>query len=362
MNDTIVVLVEYDSTAFDLASHRARIYLMSKTRIGLIGFGRLGSIHARNIANSKHAELYAVCDNADEALVRARSTYETRTYANIEEFLAQPIDGVVIASNTHLHLEHIRAAAKAGKHIFTEKPIGLTLEETDAVLQEVVDAGLKFQIGFQRRWDPRFLKAREAIVAGEIGEPVLFKAYGRDPNASNPANWGLDKNGGLFLNAAIHDYDAARFLMGREITKLSATGAVLVYSELAKFSDVDTCTTTLFMGSKAMAMTEWSRYASYGYDIGVEIIGTDGMIQIGHGYTSPLIVRRRDDDAPGVFEEFADAYAAELDGFAQAINNDSPTTPGVEDARIALQIALAARKSFERQEAVDIAVLNPLEK
>lgn len=336
---------------------------MSNVRLGLIGFGRLGSVHARNIANAKNAELYAVCDTADEALAKAKEMYGVQTYADMGNFLAQPFDGVVIASNTHLHIEHIRAAAKAGKHIFTEKPIGLTLEETDALLQEVVDTGVKFQIGFQRRWDPRFVKAKELIDSGELGEPVLFKAYGRDPNASNPANWGLDKNGGLFLNCAIHDYDAARFLMNREVLKLSATGAALVHRELATFNDIDTSATTLLLEDNAMAITEWSRYATYGYDIGAEVVCTKGVIQIGRERTAPLFVKHRDESAPGVFEEFANAYAAELEGFAQAIQDNTPTTPGIEDARIALHLALLARNSFEQEgKLVKVAALKPLEK
>lgn len=336
---------------------------MSKIRLGLIGIGRLGSIHAKNIAASDNAELFAVCDTYAPALEYAKETYNTQTFSDMESFLAQPLDGVVIASNTHLHLDHIRAVAKAGKHIFTEKPIGLTLEETDEVLQDVVNAGVLFQIGFQRRWDPRFIEAKEAIKAGKIGEPVLFKSYGRDPNASNSANWGLDKNGGLFLNAAIHDYDAARFLLEKEVTKLSATGAALVYSDLEKFNDIDTSTTTLFLGDKAMAMTEWSRYATYGYDIAAEIIGTEGIIQIGHEQTSPVSIRGRNDKGRTVFDEFGDAYASEIEGFVKAIQDGKPATPGIEDARIALHLALHARMSFEAgNKLLAVEALAPLVK
>ena len=220
---------------------------MSKVRLGLIGYGRLGSIHAKNINDSEHAELFAVCDTNPEALDRVNEQYDTLTFDNLDDFLNQPIDGVVIASNTHLHIEHIKSVANAGKHIFTEKPIGLTMQETDGALQSVVDAGVKFQIGFQRRWDPRYLAAKESIANGSIGKPVLFKAYGRDPNASNAAIWGLDKNGGLFLNAAIHDYDAARFLLDQEALKISATGATLVHTGLREYNDIDTCSTTLLM-------------------------------------------------------------------------------------------------------------------
>jgi len=278
----------------------------------------------------------------------------------LDDFLSQPIDGVVIASNTHLHIEHIKSVASAGKHIFTEKPIGLTVQETDDVLQFVVDAGVKFQIGFQRRWDPRYLAAKKAIVDGNIGKPVLFKAYGRDPNASNTANWGLDKNGGLFLNAAIHDYDAARFLLGQEALEISATGAALVHTGLRDYSDIDTCSTTLSMTDNTMAITEWSRYASYGYDIAAEIVGTDGIIQIGRGQDEGVTLKLRNEQAPGVIDIFRDSYAAELDAFTLAIKNDTQPTPGIEDARIALHLALIARQSFEKRKILNVTNLGRL--
>lgn len=337
--------------------------MAGKVRLGVIGFGRLGSIHARNAAALENVELYAVCDTDSSALERAATQYGAKTVSDVDAFLELPLDGVIIASNTPLHLRHVRAAARARKHIFTEKPIGLTLEQTDEVLQEVVDTGVLFQIGFQRRWDPRFLRVKEIIESGEIGDPVLFKAYGRDPDASNPLNWGLDKNGGLFLNAAIHDYDAVRFLMEREVSRLSATGAALVYRDLAQHSDVDTCTTTLFLENNAMAMTEWSRYAVYGYDIGLEVIGTNGMVQIGRLQTEKVTVHHKDKSAPSVFDEFADAYAAQIKGFVRSITDGLPTTPGVEDARMALHLALLARSSFENANKLTaVAPLVPLKK
>jgi predicted dehydrogenase len=324
---------------------RKTVDAMSKVRLGIVGFGRLGSIHAANITQSEIAELFAVCDLDTEALVRANQKYSCPTFSDIDEFLKQPLDGVIITSNTHLHIDHIRRVAKAGIHIFTEKPIGLTLDETDVALQEVVNSGINFQIGFQRRWDPRFISAKNAIVAGKIGTPVLYKAYGRDPNASNPKNWGLDKNGGLFLNAAIHDYDAARFLLGLDPTEISASGAALVYPELKKHGDIDTCSSTLYFGDSAMAITEWSRYATYGYDIYAEVVGTDGVIQIGRTKKSTVTILQKNDQAPIVLDEFRNAYRLELDGFAQSIMDNKLSTPGVEDARIALNIALSARLS-----------------
>jgi predicted dehydrogenase len=314
--------------------------------LGVIGFGKLGSVHARNIAESSRAKLVAVCDVDESACERAES-YGIPAIRDLDEFLSLSLQGVVIASITPMHTAHIQAAARAGKAIFTEKPVGLTLKDTDVVLQEVVDAGVPFQIGFQRRWDARYRQAKDVIDSGEIGQPVLFKTHGRDPNASSPANWGLDRNGGLFLNCAIHDIDAARFLMGRQVEAVSATGGALVHAGLRELGDIDTCSTSLFLGDQAMALTEWSRYASYGYDIAMEVVGTRGMVQFGSRRGQDLAVRLANSHGSTVFDVFGDAYRASLEAFIDAVARGGATEPGVEDARIALQVALAARKSFK---------------
>jgi len=314
--------------------------------LGVIGFGKLGAVHARSIADSTHAKLVAVCDVSAEACERAES-YGVPATTDLDEFLSLGIQGVVIASTTPMHTAHIQAAARAGKAIFTEKPVGLTLKDTDVVLQEVVDAGVPFQIGFQRRWDARYRQAKDVISSGEIGDPVLFKTHGRDPNASNPANWGLDRNGGLFLNCAIHDIDAARFLMGRQVDAVCATGGALVHTGLRGLGDIDTCTTSLFLGEQAMAMTEWSRYASYGYDIAMEVVGTRGLVQFGSRRDEELGVRLSNSHGTTVFDVFGDAYRASIEAFIDAVATGEATEPGVEDARVALQIALEARRSFE---------------
>lgn len=335
--------------------------ILNKARVGLIGFGRLGSVHARNIAKAPNAELVAVCDLNTECLNTAKSEYDLAVFTKVEEFLELPLDGVVIASSTAEHISNIRDVARKRIPIFTEKPIGLTMEETDAVLQEVVDADVPFQIGFQRRWDHRYMKAKEIIHSGDIGSPVLYKAYGRDPNASKPKNWGLDKNGGLFLNAAIHDYDAARFLFNKEVTALSASGGALVYSGLEEVGDIDTCATTLYIGDSALALTEWSRYATYGYDIGMEIVCTEGIVSFGRNADSSVLVQKKNVEAPVVYEVFQNAYKAEIDSFIDAIVNNTEMTPGVEDARIALHIALQARLSFQsNNQRLSVPHLEPL--
>ncbi|WP_242909892.1 Gfo/Idh/MocA family protein [Actinomadura terrae] len=329
-------------------------------RLGLIGHGRLGAVHARNVAACPDAELAAVCDTEPAALAAAAAEHDVPVTTDLDAFLALPFDGVVIASSTQAHAGHILAAARAGKAIFVEKPVCLTLRDTDQVLQEVVDAGVPFQIGFQRRWDSRYLHAKRIIDSGDIGEPVLFKAHGRDPNASNPANWGLDRNGGLFLNCAIHDFDAARFLLGREVRGVTATGAALVHKGLRDKGDIDTCSTTLHLDGDAMALTEWSRYATYGYDIAMEVVGTEGMVQFGSERDRAVLVRRPARDGASVFEIFGDAYRDSVEAFAASLVNGTPASPGVEDARTALHIALAARRSFETGRSVPVEALPPL--
>ena len=340
-----------------------RSNIQEKLKLGIVGFGRLGAVHAKNIANSEIAELYAVCDSSQEARERAEISYGAKTFACLEDFLSLPLEGVIVATTTSEHLAAITATANAGIPVFTEKPVGLTLEETDIALQQVVNAGVQFQIGFQRRWDPRYIEAKKVIESGEIGEAVLIKSYGRDPNASNPANWGLDKNGGLFLNAAIHDYDAARFFFQDEATAITASGAALVYKDLTKLQDIDTCATTLFFHDDKMAITEWSRYAAYGYDIGTEIICTEGAIRIGSIEQSRMIVKYKNSYAPTLFDVFADAFQGQIEGFIQSVKEGKTASPGIEDARIALQLALLARESFTaKSERLVVSALSPLKK
>jgi predicted dehydrogenase len=254
----------------------------------------------------------------------------------------------VIASPTHLHVEHIKAVARAGKAIFTEKPVGLTLGETDLALQAVVDAGVPFQIGFQRRWDPRYQRIKRAIAEGQIGTPVLVKAFGRDPSASSPEKWGLDKNGGIFLNCAIHDFDAIRYLLGQEITGVSATGGALVYKRLSDYKDADTASTTLYLEGGAMAVTEWSRYATYGYEIGLEVVGTEGTVRFRSVPDANGVTLH---SSPGysqtVFSTFDGAFHTSIEEFAYRVEHGIETSPGVQDARVSLQVAMAARASFQ---------------
>ncbi len=327
-------------------------YHSAMLKIGIIGFGKLGGIHANNVSKSKKAFVAAICDLDEDKLENAKSLYQCATFNNVRDFFNFGLDGVVIASSTPEHLKHIQEASKHRIAIFTEKPVGLTMEETDNVLSTISQANITFQIGFQRRWDDRFIKAKELLGSGKIGQPLMYKAYGRDPDASNPVNWGIDKNGGLFLNAAIHDYDAARFILGQEISQVSAIGAVVHHKALKDYDDYDTAITTMLTKEGIVINTEWSRYATYGYDIGLEIIGTDGIIKISQNNIENFSVIQKNDKAPAVTDVFAKSYRNQIDAFIASIIENTLPSPGIEDARIALNLAITARESANNNGAL----------
>ena len=317
-------------------------------RLGLIGYGRMGRLHATHIHEATTASLVAFCDTDSSARHSASAQYRLPAYDSIDDFLTVTMDGVIIASSTRAHAAHVQKAAEAGLAVFTEKPVGLSMAEADAALAAVVASGAPFQIGYQRRWDPDYLEMKRRIDAGDIGEPLFFKTHGRDPHASVPTNWGLRVNGGLFSNCAIHDYDAARFLLGREVSEVTASGAVLVHHGLAAVDDLDACSTTLYLGGGQLALTEWTRFASYGFDVTAEVIGTEGVVRLGSAQVAGVSVQGRNPTAATVTDRFRTAYRASMKAFVKSIEEWTEPALTVRDARAALQIALAARESYER--------------
>lgn len=332
----------------------------SKLRLGVLGYGRMGAVHAGNVAAAGDAELVAVCDRDTAALRRARARHGVATFDDTAEFMSASMDGIIIASSSASHADHVVAAAGAGLHMFVEKPVALTFDETDRVIEAVRRARVALQVGFQRRWDPRYRRIKDVIESGDIGEPVLLKAHGRDPNASRPANWGLSKNGGLFVNCAIHDYDIARYLLDREVDRVAATGAVLVHRGLSEVGDLDICTTSLFFGSEAMATLEWSRFSATGFEAAIEVIGTKGSVQLARSKGQGVVVQSGDQGRGSVIEFFGDAYLSSLAGFIEAVHTGTAPNPGIEEARIASYLAELARISFEHDGIVIPASIPPL--
>src|SRR5581483_7064120 len=327
------------------------------TRIGIVGLGRMGRLHATNIGERVHRlELVAASDPAESAGAAAREL-GIPLLPDWRELVARPdVEAVLVCSPADHHAEQIAVAAGAGKHVFCEKPLGRTLPEIERVLAAVDEAGTVLQVGFNRRADRNFAGLRERLVAGELETPWLLKITSRDPHPQ-PKEYVLD-SGGLFVDMAIHDFDLARFLLG-DVVSVSATGGALVDPELAELGDVDTAITTLTFASGALGVIDNCRRASYGYDQRVEVHGRLGMLAAENELASTVQLA----DASGFhrpplpeffLDRYGDAYARELEIFAAAVAGEAPPLADGVDGQQAVALAVAARLSLAEQRTVPL--------
>ncbi len=327
--------------------------------VGVLGLGRMGQIHAHHLASLPEARLVAVASRRPEAAQEIAALYNARSYARYNDFFAdRELRAVVIASATHEHAAHIKAAAAAGLAIFCEKPIALRLEETDEALQAVDRAGVPLQVGFMRRFDPAFVEAKRRIESGAIGRPLTFKAVSRDPQLPTAEAEESLVRGNLFIDLGVHDFDMARWLMGQEIRQVHAVGGALVYRRLAETGGVDNGLVSLVFADGSLAGVELSRNAAYGYDVRTEVLGSEGALIIGGLQRTPLSVLTRAGVTHDVFpwfpERFAEAYLAEIKHFVRCVRAGEFPSPDGRDDRAALQIALAATESLQTGEPVVI--------
>ncbi|MCZ2845220.1 MAG: inositol 2-dehydrogenase [Candidatus Bathyarchaeota archaeon] len=319
-------------------------------KIGIIGAGRIGQIHAENLRTKiRDADIISVADvDKDKAGLLAEKYGNAKWYSDFNEMLEkEDIDAVLICASTSIHKEVIIKAAKKRRHIFCEKPIALTLEETNEAIAAVEKWGVLMQVAFMRRFDPAIYAAKEEIKKGSIGEPLVFKATSRDPEGP-PLDY-IVESGGLFVDSAIHDIDLARWFMETEVERVYAEGKTLIYPNYKKYQDVDIAFTTLSFKNGKIGSIENSRKSGYGYDTRVEVVGTKGTLQVGYlRYKNYLLLNKsgvNHDVVPSWQERFEDAFINEMKHFvACIINNTSPLVTGV-DAKRALEIALAATKS-----------------
>jgi myo-inositol 2-dehydrogenase/D-chiro-inositol 1-dehydrogenase len=268
------------------------------------------------------------------------------------------IDAVVICSSTDTHAQFIEEAAAVGKHIFCEKPIDLDLSRIDRALEAVERAGVKLQIGFNRRFDPSFRRVREMVAAGEIGAPHIVHIMSRDP-APPPIEY-IKVSGGIFLDMTIHDFDMARYLIGSEVEEIYAAGGVMVDPEIGEAGDIDTALVTLRYANGAIGSIDNSRQAVYGYDQRVEVFGSEGGVVVANRTPDNAIVS----DADGVraakplyffIERYTDAFIAEMKEFIAAIQEDkTPPVTGI-DGRIPVVMGLAAWKSYRENRPVKLS-------
>lgn len=326
--------------------------------VGLIGAGRIGHVHAMNLAlRLPQARLLAVADvNEAAAHAVARQWGVPRATTDYRRLLDDPaIEAVLICSATDTHAEQIMAAAEAGKHIFCEKPIDHSLNRIDAALTVVDQAGVKFQIGFNRRFDTNYARVRAAIHNGEVGAPHLMHIISRDP-APPPIAY-IKVSGGIFLDMTIHDFDMARFLMGCDATEVYAVGGVMVDPAIGEAGDLDTALVTLKFENGALGVIDNSRRAAYGYDQRVEVLGSLGSVATQNNFPNTAVVStaagiHRDLPYNFFMERYTESYVAELAAFVDAVAHDKPVAVTGADGRAPVVMGMAARLSIEEQRPV----------
>lgn len=336
--------------------------MKGKLKIGVIGAGRIGRIHAGNIVNLiPGAQLDGIADvNLTEEMKVWAQSLGVRSVSNDPAVLFNDplIDAVVVCSSTDTHADMTIAAAKAGKHVFCEKPVDTTVPKVRAALDAVKKAGVKLQVGFNRRFDHNFARVREHTLSGNIGDVHLIRITSRDPSPP-PVSY-IAVSGGIFMDMMIHDLDMARFQAGSEVTEVYAAGAVLVDPGIGKAGDVDTAVVTLKFENGALCVIDNSRKAVYGYDQRLEVFGSMGAAAAENDTPNTVRLSHADgvvSEKPLHFflERYKSAFIAEMTAFVDAVREDKPVPVTGEDGLADLLVALAAGKSLKEKRPVTLA-------
>ena len=333
---------------------------MAMLGMAVIGCGRIGRLHARNLARHPRVRLAMVFDVAGDAAQQTAGELGVRAARSVEEVWDdRNVRAVVIATPTDTHLPLIVAAVKAAKAVFCEKPIDMSLERARACWSEIAADNPSVMIGFNRRFDPSYRALRERLKLGEIGRLELALITSRDP-APPPAGY-IQSSGGLFRDMTIHDFDMARYLAG-DIAKVHAFGANLVDAEIGRLGDIDTCAISLRARSGALIQINNSRRCPYGYDQRIEAFGAGGMLQAGNRHETSVAswsaerTAARDAVLHSFIERYAQAYEAEMDAFVGALAEGRPMSPDFTDGVEALRLAVAAGESLRTGRVVDVGV------
>jgi len=326
--------------------------------VGIVGAGRIGKVHAETLAlRIPEARILAIADVNREAAqaVAVRCGIPTVTESSAGVLANSEIEAVLICSSTNTHADLIVQAAQAGKHIFCEKPIAHNLGQIDRALAAVEQAGVKLQIGFNRRFDANFARVRQAVVSGEIGTPRLMHIISRDP-APPPLAY-IRVSGGMFMDMTIHDFDMARFLIGDEVEEIYTSGGVMVDPEIGQAGDLDTALIVLRFRNGVIGTIDNCRQAAYGYDQRVEILGSEGKIATENCYPNQAMVStgkmvRKDLPLNFFMDRYTESFTRELRSFVAAVRENRPTAVTGIDGRIPVVMALAARKSHDEHRPV----------
>ncbi|MCG8308058.1 MAG: inositol 2-dehydrogenase [Cytophagales bacterium] len=326
--------------------------------IGIAGVGRIGKIHLENILQRfPDIDVTLVADPSEEAAAYVHEKNLNFSY-NYEDIVGnKEVDAVIVCSPTNTHADFVIDAAKAGKHIFCEKPLDLSLGRVKEVLDMVHHSGVKLMLGFNRRFDPNFLKIKSMVSSGKIGDPQILKITSRDPGPP-PISY-VKVSGGLFMDMAIHDFDMARYIMNKEVAEVYAKGAVLVDKAIGDAGDIDSALTTLVFEDGTMANIDNSRKAVYGYDQRLEVFGAEGMLKADNNFPD----NHQYYGTEGIhgslplnffLERYTTSYLNEMDAFFKAIKNNAEMPVSGDDGLEAMKIALAAKISIRENRPVSL--------
>ena len=334
---------------------------MKQLNIGIIGAGRIGKVHMQSITyNVPTAKVLGITDVFKDGLQELADKYGIeKVYDDYKEMLAdKDIDAVLVCSSTDTHADISIEAAKAGKHVFCEKPVDLTPEKVQAVIDAVAEAGVKLQVGFNRRFDHNFAHVRSLINEGKVGNLELIKITSRDPEPP-PAEYAA-VSGGMFLDMTIHDFDMARFLAGSDVTEVYASATCLVDPAIGEAGDVDTAIINLKFENGALGVIDNSRRAAYGYDQRIEVFGSKGAAMAANDTPTNVTVMNAEGvttDKPLYFflERYMQSFRDEMVQFVDAILNDKETPTTGVDGLNSILVALAAKKSVKEGRPVKIS-------
>lgn len=333
---------------------------MKTIKLAIVGLGRIGKIHLKNLCrNFPEVDVIGVMDVLDESKNIADEFNVNYFVKTIYELIALPdLDGIVICSPTDTHADYVEKAAKAGKQIFCEKPLDLSLDRVQEVTAIVEEAGVSLMLGFNRRFDPEFKKIRELVVNGSIGEPQIVKITSRDPGPP-PVEY-VKVSGGIFLDMTIHDFDMARYISGKQVKEVYAKGAVMVDPEIGKAGDIDTASIILTFEDDTMAIIDNCRKAVYGYDQRLEVFGSKGMAQAENNFPNNHKLYTESgvsSDLPLHFflERYDASYNQEMKEFIDALVSGGKMPVDGNDGLMSIAIGLAAKKSVKENRPVKIS-------
>lgn len=326
-------------------------------RFGLLGAGRIGQIHGRNIAAAPDARLVAIADvdrNAASALAEGTGA-EVRDAEAI--IAAGDIDAILIGTPTDTHADLIEAGARAGKAVFCEKPVDLASSRVESCLKVVEAAGTPLMIGFNRRFDPNFAALQQRVAGGAVGSVEIVTVISRDPGPPPIAY--IDRSGGLYRDMMIHDFDIMRFMLGEEPVELHAYGSALVDPAIGEAGDVDTAVVMLKTESGKLGQISNSRRAAYGYDQRIEVHGSEGLARAENVHETTVEIAgksgfNRDPVQNFFLERYAEAYRRELAAFIDAVSSGRAPSPSGRDGLRAQRLADAATASRENGRPVRI--------